>query len=71
MSDATKPRERPWAVTVAVEGEEILTIESASLSGVSNVEEFRKEILCAAEHLRCFIGTGEEEFSQLEDQVRA
>lgn len=51
---------RHWRVTVAVEGGEILTIESECLSGIENVTDFRKEIIEAAENLLAFIGTGEE-----------
>jgi hypothetical protein len=45
-----------WAVTVRVDGEEILTIESNSLSGASNVSDYREQIVTAADHLIAFIG---------------
>jgi hypothetical protein len=58
---------RHWRVTVAVEGEEILTIESECLSGIENVTDFRKEIIEAAENLLAFIGTGKESSFDFED----
>jgi hypothetical protein len=58
---------RYWAVTVAVDGAEILTIESECLSGIENVSEYRKEIIEAAENLLAFIGTGEESGFDFED----
>jgi len=50
---------RHWAITVAVDGNDIVTIESNSLSGIKNVTDYREEIITAAEHLLAFIGTGE------------
>lgn len=50
------PENRKWRVEVYVDGNNILNIEDASLSGVGNVAEFRREILTAAEHLVAFIG---------------
>jgi hypothetical protein len=48
--------ERKWSVSVLVDGENVLNISSDDLSGVSNVTDFRKEIIDAAEHLIAFIG---------------
>ena len=53
---------RHWSVTVSVEGEEVVTIESNCLSGIENVTDYRKEIISAAENLFAFIGTGKEVF---------
>ena len=36
--------EQHWAVTVAVDGNQILTIESNCLSGVENISDFEGEI---------------------------
>lgn len=49
---------RHWSVTVAVEGTNVVTIESNCLSGLENVTDFRPEIIEAAENLLAFIGTG-------------
>jgi hypothetical protein len=48
--------ERKWSVEVCVDGENVLNISSDDLSGVSNVTDFRKEIIDAAEHLIAFTG---------------
>ena len=49
--------ERPhWSVTVSVDGDEVVTIESNSLSGVENVSDYREQIVAAADHLIAFIG---------------
>ena len=58
-----------FRVAVAVDGGEVLTIESNSLSGVENVTDYRKEILEAAKHLIAFIGNGDTEF--LEDNAES
>jgi hypothetical protein len=58
---------RHWSVTVAVEGAEVVTIESNCLSGLENVTDFRPEIIEAAENLLAFIGTGEEAGFEFDD----
>jgi len=45
-----------WAVSVAVDGESILTIESNCLSGVENIEAYADDIRHCAHHLIAFIG---------------
>ncbi len=45
-----------WSVTVSVDGEVVLTIESNSLSGLPNVTDYREQVLMAADHLISFIG---------------
>lgn len=50
---------RHWSVTVAVDGMEVVTIESNCLSGLKNVTDYRAEIIEAAEHLLAFIGYSE------------
>lgn len=58
---------RHWSVTVAVEGTNVVTIESNCLSGLENVTDFRPEIIEAAENLLAFIGTGEEAGFEFDD----
>jgi hypothetical protein len=48
-----------WAVSVAVDGEHVLTIESNCLSGVGNIDEHEGAIETAARHLLSFIGRSE------------
>ena len=62
---------RHWAVTVSVEGNEVVTIESNCLSGIENVTDYRKEIIEAAENLLAFIGTGKESSFDFEDTPNA
>lgn len=45
-----------WSVTVSVDGQEVVTIESNSLSGIENVSDYREQIITAADHLIAFIG---------------
>lgn len=45
-----------WRVTVEVEGEEVLSIETECYGGVENVSDYREQILTAADHLIAFIG---------------
>lgn len=47
---------RHWAVTVEVDGEKVLTIESEHLSGVPNIDDYRDEVVTAAKHLLSFMG---------------
>lgn len=51
---------RHWSVTVTVDGLDVITIESSSLSGLDNVTDFRKEIIESANHLLAFIGTDDD-----------
>lgn len=53
----TKPQH--WAVSVAVDGENILTIESNCLSGVESIAEHEGAVEMAARHLLSFIGRSE------------
>lgn len=48
--------EKHWAVTVSVNGSEVVTIESNCLSGVENVADHEDSIETAARHLLSFIG---------------
>jgi len=59
---------QPWSVTVAVNGVDILTIETESLSGISDVDKYRREIIAAAENLLAFIGDGESSFDPYESE---
>ena len=45
-----------WAVTVTVDGVQVLTIESNCLSGIENVADHEETIETAARHLLAFIG---------------
>jgi hypothetical protein len=45
-----------WRVEVSIEGDSKLVIESGSLAGVDNIEEYSEEIRTAALHLLGFIG---------------
>ena len=45
-----------WSVTVAVNGEDILTIEKNMLSGIEEINQHYKSIETCAEHLLSFIG---------------
>lgn len=56
MTDA-----KHWAVTVAVNGAEVLTIESNCLSGVNNIDDYKDEVATAGLHLLSFIGKGDSE----------
>lgn len=47
---------RHWAVTVFVDGKDILTIESGFLSGIENIDDYADEVRNCAEHLLAFIG---------------
>jgi hypothetical protein len=47
-----------WSVTVSRDGEEIVTIESNSLSGRELTSEDEAAIRLAAHHLLAFIGDG-------------
>jgi len=62
---------RHWSVTVAVEGMDVVTIESNCLSGLENVTDYRPEIIEAAEHLLAFIGTGDDPDFDFEDMPNA
>jgi hypothetical protein len=52
----TKPQH--WAVSVTVDGANVLTIESNFLSGVDNIADHEETIETAALHLLAFIGAG-------------
>ena len=56
-----------WSVCVVVDGETVCTLESACYSGVGNVEEYREQILAAADHLIAFIGREPSEFDVPEE----
>jgi len=45
-----------WGVNVEINGERVLSIESNSLSGIENIEEFADTIRTCALHLLAFIG---------------
>lgn len=47
-----------WAVTVIVNGNQILTIGHNHLSGVDNIEDYDDAIRNCAMHLLSFIGDG-------------
>ncbi len=53
-------REKTWAVTVTVDGEEVLTIEHNFLSGIPNIDDHADEVRTCAAHLLAFIGPGPE-----------
>ena len=54
--------EKHWSCCVKVDGETVCTIERTCYSGVGNVEEYREQILAAADHLIAFIGREPSEF---------
>jgi hypothetical protein len=58
----TKPQH--WGVSVSVDGESVLTIESNCLSGVENIADHEDTVETAARHLLSFIGRafGDEEW---------
>ena len=47
-----------WGVDIRVDGVRVLTIESACLSGLDDIEKYREIILGCAHHLFAFIGDG-------------
>jgi len=48
---------KSWEVFVSVEGDEVISIGSSGyLAGVSSPDQFREQIIAAAEHLIAFIG---------------
>ncbi len=47
-----------WSVTVAVDGETVLTIESNCLSGISDIDQHSETIRTCARHLLGFVGDG-------------
>lgn len=49
-----------WAVSVEVNGDNILTIGHNHLSGVDDIQEYADVIRGAARHLLSFIGDGEQ-----------
>lgn len=49
-------RSKTWEVTVAVDGEEVLTIGHNFLSGVPNIDDYAHEVRTCAQHLLSFIG---------------
>jgi len=53
--------DRHWRISVDVDGENVVNIESNSLSGVENVSDYRQEIIEAAENLIAFIGREDSE----------
>lgn len=53
--DRPKPVQS-WAVTVAVNGEDILTIGSTHLSGIENIDDYADAVRTCAKHLLSFIG---------------
>ncbi len=58
MTDSTDSERanRTWSVTVAVNGSEVLTIESNCLSGAPNIDDYADEIRTCANNLLSFIG---------------
>lgn len=49
-------RDVHWAVSVAVDGNQILCIESNCLSGAEDVDQYAEVIRNCAKHLLSFIG---------------
>jgi hypothetical protein len=49
-------KNKHWAVTILVDGDQILNIESNFLSGKELTKEDEKIIRIAAEHLIAFVG---------------
>ena len=47
---------RHFRVTVAVDGIEVLTIETDMLAGVPNIDDYADEVRACGEHLLAFIG---------------
>jgi hypothetical protein len=47
---------RSWAVTINVNGDQILTIGHNHLSGIENIDDYTNAIENCAEHLLAFIG---------------
>jgi len=45
-----------WGISINVDGVNIVNMESASLSGIDNVADYREEILYACESMIAFIG---------------
>lgn len=54
------PDKPHWRVTVAVDGDEVLTIESECLSGIPDIDKHADIIRTCARHLLAFIGTEDE-----------
>lgn len=52
---------RSWAVTVAVDGEDILTLSSTGLCGLENIQDYADVIRNCGEHLLAFIGPADVE----------
>ena len=50
---------RKWAVSISLEGKDILFISDNEISGVDNVEEYRNEILDCVQNVMSFIGVKE------------
>jgi len=63
-----KMQPETWGVSVSVFGENILTIESAHLSGVSNIDSYTETIRNCAHHLLSFIGDSHGERRDTEKQ---
>lgn len=59
---------RHFRVTVSVDGEEILAIETEMLAGVENIEDYAEEIRHAAHHPLAFIGPEDQEPFIIEDK---
>lgn len=48
---------KSWEVVVSVDGDDVISIGSNGyLAGVSSPDQFREQIIAAAEHLIAFIG---------------
>lgn len=45
-----------WAVTVSINGDEVLTIGRDELAGIPNIDDYAKQVRECARHLLAFIG---------------
>lgn len=59
---------RHFRITVAVNGDEVIAIETEMLAGVPNVDDYAEEIRAAAQHLLAFIGPENPEPFLIEDE---
>ena len=56
-TEKAETKTQHWAVTVRVDGSEVLTIESNCLSGVDNIADYADTVRECGEHLLAFIGS--------------
>lgn len=50
-----------WAVTVTINGDEVLTISNSHLSGIENIADYADAVRNCGEHLLAFIGPADQE----------